>query len=424
MEQKKKLVSILAGIMAGIMLLSLLLSLLASSVSALSSSEIKDQIDDLKAGYDGIQEQIKDLEENLKENTNQLQDMMARKDGIDQQIGLLYAQISNIEQQVSAYNLMIADKQEELDLAQQHLDKLSQQYKDRIRAMEEQGDLSYWSVIFQASSFADLLDRLNIVAEIANSDKMRIESMKQAAQEVAEAREKLAQEKLELEESKQILEEAQAVLEAKRNEADALLQDMIAKGDEFEQMMKEAEEEEQKALEEIAKKEEEYDKQKYQEWYQAWLATSKPPTTTKPGGPGNLVDGVVWYDPLPSYLYVSSEFGYRTHPVTGEVQSYHRGIDLPHYKGTPIYAARTGVVTVAQWGTTQGWYVTINHGDGYISTYMHMTHYIVKKGDFVTAGQIIGYVGTSGRSTGYHLHFGIAYNGTYHNPRKFIDFPG
>ena len=98
----------------------------------------------------------------------------------------------------------------------------------------------------------------------------------------------------------------------------------------------------------------------------------------------------------------------------------HNGVDLACSQGTPIYASRSGQVTTATYGKDAGYYVSINHGDGFASVYMHMTHYVVKAGSYVSQGQLIGYVGSTGASTGPHLHFGISYNGTYVNPMKYI----
>jgi murein DD-endopeptidase MepM/ murein hydrolase activator NlpD len=98
----------------------------------------------------------------------------------------------------------------------------------------------------------------------------------------------------------------------------------------------------------------------------------------------------------------------------------HKGVDLAAPKGTPIYATRSGYVNVATYHSTAGNYVTINHRDGFTSVYMHMTHYVVSPGQEVKAGQLIGYVGSTGRSTGPHLHFGIHYKGEYVNPMDYI----
>ena len=126
-----------------------------------------------------------------------------------------------------------------------------------------------------------------------------------------------------------------------------------------------------------------------------------------------------WIKPLKSYT-LTSPFGMRVHPITG-VLKMHEGIDMSAPQGTPIYAAKSGKVTrTAFQAGGAGYYVTINHGDGFSSVYMHMTHYIVSPNQYVSAGQVIGYVGSTGGSTGPHLHFGIAYNGTYVNPLNYI----
>ncbi len=428
MDKRKKFVAIFAGIMAAFMLLSLLLGLFASSASAASSSEIQNQIDELEKQNATLSQQISNLENSLTQNTNELRDMVARKDGIDQQISLLHAQMSIVSAQVSAFNLLIADKQEELDIAEENLDRLYEEYKDRIRAMEEQGDLNYWSVIFKASSFADLLDRLNMVVEIANSDRKRLEKLEIAAQEVADAREALVTEKAVLEQTKQALEATELVLEVKRAESDALLKEMIAKGEEFDRLLQESEDQQSNLMAEIAKKNEEYDDALYQEW----LATSVPPTTLPPipttppkpsvGGNGYVPSDAVWYNPLGNAWYrITDRFGDRIHPILG-IWAPHDGIDMAAPAMTPIYATRTGVVVIAGWDNSAGNYVSINHGDGFSSIYMHQTYFVVSVGEFVSAGQIIGNVGTTGGSTGNHLHFGIAYDGTWVNPEFYIDF--
>jgi len=124
--------------------------------------------------------------------------------------------------------------------------------------------------------------------------------------------------------------------------------------------------------------------------------------------------------PAPSYTRISDDYGYRIHPIL-KTKQFHNGIDMACAEGTEIYASRGGVVAVAAYQENgAGSYVQINHGDGYSSVYMHMTHYIVSAGDYVAAGQVIGYVGSTGLSKGNHLHFGISYDGTYVNPLEYL----
>jgi murein DD-endopeptidase MepM/ murein hydrolase activator NlpD len=410
----KKFVTFLAGLMAAIILLSLLLSIFASTVHAASSSEIKDQIEEMKKEQEEIRKQKKELEAKRKQNQKDIKSMVAEKNNYDQQVALLFAEISSTNDLISAYNLLIADKQNEMDTAQQLLDDLNKAYKERIRAMEEEGELSYWSVLFEASSFADFLDRLNMIQEIASADRRRLEQLDAAAKEVEQTREILAQEKASLEQTKVELEATQAELEAKSAEASKLLNDLVAKGDEYLAYVQDCEEQNRQMMEEIANKQEEYDKAKYSEW----LATSVPPTV-RPGGKPNTVNGVTWYCPTQNYR-ITSPFGMRIHPVYG-YPKMHTGIDLAAPFNTPIYASRPGVVVWAGWGDTGGWWVKLDHGDGFATTYLHMTRYVVKVGDFIQAGQLVGYMGSTGVSTGSHLHFGVMYNGEWVDPLKYIN---
>ena len=137
---------------------------------------------------------------------------------------------------------------------------------------------------------------------------------------------------------------------------------------------------------------------------------------------GNTGSNATWLRPC-SYVMVTSPFGPRDieDQVSG-ASKYHQGIDLGAAEGTPIYATRTGRVSIASYSNSAGYYVSINHGDGFSSIYMHMTRYVVSSGQAVSAGQLIGYVGSTGISSGPHLHFGISKNGVYVNPAYYINF--
>ena len=434
MNNRKRLVSILAGIMAAVMLLTLIIGLLPTRASAASSSEIRKQINELKAQKKEIEEQIKQVQDDYEKNKDDIADIVARKNVIDQEIGLLSAQIININEQISAFNTLIADKQEELDGAQDRFDLLSQENKVRIRTMEEEGSLSYWEVLFKANDFSDLLDRLNMVEEIAASDQRRLEELNQAALAVEEAQTQLEVEKAELQLTKNELDETQAQLDEKKKEADALLLELLARADELKALEAEYSEKEAEFLKEIAAKEQEYNEAKLAEWL-AYMATytTVPPETAAPseGGNTNGSSGTNsgnnsgsgassgWLVPC-SYVKLTSPFGNRTSPTAG-ASSYHQGVDLAAPQGTPVYASRAGRVTVAGYGSAAGYYVTINHLDGFSSIYMHLNNYVVSSGQTVSAGQLIGYVGRSGVATGYHLHFGISYNGAYVNPASYVN---
>lgn len=438
MKNRKKLVSLLAGIMAAVLLLTLIFSILPMRAAAASSSEIRKQINSLQEDRKDIKNQITELQAQYDATSDEISGIVARKNVIDQEIGLLHAEIININEQISAYSVLIADQQEELDAAQARYNQLNADCKTRIQAMEEEGTISYWEVLFKANDFSDLLDRLNMVEEITTADTRRLQELSDAAHQVEVAQAELAQEKGELESTRNELDSTQQVLDAKRTEADNLIVELLAKSEELKQMQIDLEAEDEELLAEIARKEQEYNEAKLEEWL-AYMATYVPPTTVAPsipisdpnggssssggssggnsGGSGVTV-GSSWLVPC-SYKRISSPFGFRESPTAG-ASTYHQGVDLSANAGTPIVASRGGTVTVASYSNGAGYYVSINHGDGFSSIYMHMSNYIVSSGQKVNQGQTIGYVGNSGIATGYHLHFGIATGGSYVNPCNYV----
>ena len=426
MKNRKKVVSILAAVLAAVMTVTLFAGLLPTTVDAASSGEIRKQINALKKQRGDIQKDIEDVKKQYEANEDELMDIVSRKNVIDQEIGLLHAEIRNIEEQIGAFNVMIADKQDELDTAEERLGELEKQNRSRIRTMEEEGEVSYWEVVFKANSFSDLLDRLNMVEEIAASDKRRLQELADAADDVSVAQADLAVQKQEIEGVRKEQEAAEEELDVKRKEADDLIAELISKGFALEDLEEKYRQQKQDLQDDIAQKEKEYNQAKHAEWL-AYMATytTQAPATIAPNDPNSGVSGggsapssSGWLVPC-SYRKLTSPFGHRKSPTAG-ASTFHQGVDLAGPAGTPIYASRTGIVTTATFSRSAGYYVTINHGDGFSSIYMHMTNYVVSPGQAVSAGQVIGYMGSTGISTGNHLHFGISYNGSYVNPALYI----
>lgn len=432
MKNKKFWISLLAMILVGSLMLSLILMILPTPADARSSSEIKDQIAEMEKENKELEQQIEDLREQQSQNRTEIKEIVSERNLVEQQVGLLYAQINNMNEQISAYNVLIADKQEELTKAQNHLKELNEKNKARIRAMEEDGSLSYWSVLFQANSFSDLLDRLNMIEEIAASDQRRLKEMSEAAKEVAEAEQVLVTEREELKAAKEELASTQAELDIKRAEAEELLRQLLAKGEEYDRMESELEDKLGNLEVEIGKMEVELDEAIYREQ----MATATVAPTIRPGSNAGIgvagkpitdSNGIQWLMPC-DYFRVASAFGWRVHPVYKDWR-FHNGVDLAAWclmkdDGTtdsPIIATRAGVVVISKYHSAAGWYVTIDHLDGYRSTYMHMCcKPAVNVGDYVVAGQYLGCIGTTGTSTGDHLHFGIYLNGDPVNPMDYI----
>ena len=375
---------------------------------AASSAEIQKEIDALEEKNAAIQKEIDAIQSQYDANYSDMEAMVEQKSAIDQEMTLLSDKIETTNQQISAYSQLIADTQEELDKAKEELRTLSEQHRERVRVMEEKGNLTYWEVIFEANSFTDLLDRLNMVEEINASDRRRIEQMRIAADIVSATQMNLESEKSALESTRVQLAADEEALEEKRAESDELLHELEKKAEEYELLLAQSEVLQDDLMQEIAAKEKELKEAKYDE-YLAKLALQgeNPPSDA------------TWVTPVSGWT-LTSPFGMRLHPVLGYYRM-HNGIDMACAQGTPIYATRAGKVTVASYQAGgAGNYVSINHLDGFSSIYMHMTHYVVSAGQTVSQGQLIGYVGSTGISTGPHLHFGISYAGTYVNPLAYI----
>ena len=378
------------------------------AAKAATTSEIKEEITDLKVENAVIQAQIDAVRSQYNANASEIQALVDKKNAVDQEIALLHEQIINVNEQLRIYGQMIADTQERLDESNAKLNQLNRQYKDRIRAMEEEGEITYWQVIFQSSSFTDFLDRMNMVDEIAAADTRRLLDLQIAAANVEENQRILNEEMADLQETRQMLADSEEMLSVKRTESDDILRELIAKQTEFQVLLDQSEALQNELMNELAQKQKELQAAQYkEELVKMALRGENPPSNA------------TWLEPVSGYT-ITSPFGYRKAPTAG-ASTYHQGIDMACPTGTPIYATRSGTVTKASYQAGgAGYYVSINHGDGFGSIYMHMTRYVVSEGQTVSQGQLIGYVGSTGVSTGPHLHFGISYGGTYVNPMAYL----
>ena len=376
--------------------------------AAASSAQIQKQINGLKTKKAELQKEIDAIQQQYDANFSDMEALVAEKNTIDREMTLISSKIEATNEEIAAYSQLIADTQDELDDAQEELRLLSEAHRERVRAMEEEGELTYWEVLFEANSFTDLLDRLTMIEEINAADRRRIEQMRVAADIVTATQMNLNSEKRALEETREELAEDEKVLEEKSGQYYELLYELEQKAEEFEILIAESEILQEELMMEIAAKEKDLKEAKHDE-YLAKLALQgdNPPSNA------------AWVTPVSGFR-LTSAFGMRKHPVL-KVTRMHNGVDMACAQGTPIYATRSGKVTRTSYQAGgAGNYVSINHLDGFSSVYMHMTHYVVSEGQNVSQGQLIGYVGSTGISTGPHLHFGISYAGTYVNPLAYI----
>ena len=359
-----------------------------------------------------------------------------KKNLVEQQLNVLNQQIQVSENLLAQYARQITEKEAELEQAKAKEAEYQAEFEQRVRAMEERGNVSYWSVLFQASDFSDLLDRIDMIGEIMDADD-------QVLDQLAEARQAVVQAKADLEASRQGQQETlaqqqsqQAQLQAQQAEVDQLIQEIATQGDVYAKQIEKLEATQDDVAQQIAEAEAIYQKQlaaekaaaekaaaekaaaekaaAEQAAKAAQAAAQKAAQQQKQQSSGSSASGsqssqttasasgFLW--PIASSHRVTSPFGWRTHPITGR-RNLHGGIDIAAPNGTPIMASKAGVVVISQYGSSYGNYVVISHPDGTRTLYAHMSQRNVSAGDTVRQGQTVGLVGSTGSSTGNHLHF-------------------
>ncbi len=423
MQQYKRMIR---SMIASILILSILSGFAFLVVhAAKTADELQQEIDELQSKSEEIEAEREALEQEIEANRNKTLTIVEQKAQVDREIELARREVENVNEQIHSYNLLIAEKQAELDKLKTDQTNLLTAYQKRMRAMQERGNISYFEVMIQAKSFADMLNCRVMIEEIARADQRMMDEIRDMALVVMAAKDALAAEKLNIELKKEELAEAEAVLADKRAESDALLIQLYADKENLIEECEKIIEAEASLSEQIAALEAERTELLYQEWLAAQnqnngqqndstnndSSNSSPPSTNQS-----------FAFPMAYCTMLTSAYGYRIHPITGNY-AFHNGVDLAAGTGTEIYATKSGTVTTAEENYVYGNYVVINHLDGYSSLYGHMTRFTVGEGDYVEQGELIGYVGSTGWSNGPHLHFTLYYNGSSVNPMNYISIP-
>ena len=363
-----------------------------TGVSAVTQSEIDElqsEADDLSAQKSMVQKQLNSLAANKK-------NVMQRKSLLDEQISLTQAEISNVEEQVRQYERMIADMEQQI---REEETRVAQQYETfcvRVRAMEERGDITLWSILFDSESFADFLAAIDFISEIMESDTRLLEELKAA-------REMVIAQKKDLESALNDVQRTKVSLESKNNE----LTGQLTEANNLIIQIEENEEEYQETLDAIRAEEEAVQQEilrKSQE-----LAAQQ--------GTQTVLGGYIW--PVESRR-ITSPFGMRMHP-TKKRQLMHNGVDIGGVGFTSkVKAAKSGTVITSKKNNSYGEYVVISHGSGNTTLYAHLSKRSVKEGDVVQQGDVIGITGSTGNSTGPHLHFEINENSDRIDPLQYL----
>lgn len=368
----------------------------ASPALAVSQAEIdalEEQRDALKAERESMQADIDALK-------NEQAGILEQKRALDEQNEVYRQELELIEEQVSLYTRLVDEKAAELDEATAAEEEQLATYKQHVRAMEENGKYTYLSIIFGSRSLSELMSNLDMIGEIMEADK-RIYDQYTAAREKAE------EIKAEYEVTLEQLSEKQDEYEAEKVELDAKIAEASAM---IEQLEAEISTNYDLYLEVLAQEEalESDIQNKIAELERQEAASSITSTGS-----------YIW--PLPGYS-PGSAYGWRMHPIFNEMR-FHAGEDIGAPSGTPILAADSGVASVyPDNGNGYGNYIMINHGGGRVTLYAHMSAFAISGGATVTQGQVIGYVGSTGNSTGPHLHFEVRVNGATTDPKQYFNF--
>ena len=358
-------------------------------------------IDKLKNNASDLSQQKKELQSKISALSDDIANNMKKKELLDSEISVLSSEISNVESQISTYAELITQTEAELLDAQEREAAQYELFCKRVRAMEERGTISYWSVLFKADSFTDLLSRLDFINEIMDSDQKVIQDLQDLQAEIEEKKESLETQKAESEAAKAELVSKKSELNKQREAANALVAQLRASKSEYQEDMDDLSAEAEAVQAQILK-----------------LSKELAAQQAAQGKPSNAaLGGYIW--PVSSRR-ITSTFGGRASPG-GIGSTNHKGIDIGGVGYTSeIHAAKAGTVIVSQYSRSYGNYVVVSHGSGNTTLYAHMSSRKVSVGQYVNQGDVLGITGSTGNSTGPHLHFEITENGTRINPLKYL----
>ena len=402
-----------------LMCASVLLFLPWTEVRVRASTQ--DEIDAVKAELAELGKQIEAQQSVINQLTENKGRVVDRKIAIDGKIDLTLRQIDLINKQVEIYDGIIDEKQSELEDAQEVESEQSALLRARMRAMEENGNYSYISFLFEASSFSDFLARIGDISDIMRYDKDLEEHYMSAREDVATIKHSYEDAQLEQEELVRELDTKKTELDGMIKAAYQLMDNIDEQSDnaqaEYDAIAKVRAESEAELNALVKKLAEEEAARKAAE--EAARRAQQQQTTGGYSGGSSAVatGGFAW--PVPGCSLITSRFGRRVSPTAG-ASSYHGGLDIGAGQGSTIVAARAGTVVLASYNGGYGNCVMIDHGGGVVTLYGHMQSYAVSYGQSVSAGQTIGYVGSTGVATGPHCHFEIRINGAQTDPAPYF----
>ena len=415
---KKSLRSVFCALLAA--------AALAASLPAYAVSQA--EIDDLQKKLDALEQQAQEQQDVINDLTSQKARFITRKLALDNKIEINRQMIELIGEQIEIYDEIIAEKQAELDKALEKETTQTELLRSRIRAMEENSSYSYASFIFDSSSVTELLSRIGDVNDIMHYDKTLEEEYMAAREDVESIKKSYEEARHEQELLQKELDTKQAELDAQVEAAYTMIADIETLSDdaqaEYDAIAEEeakAEETLQEAIRKRAAEQAKYNQNNNSNngggGNSGGSGGNSGGGGSSGGGSATSLSNLQW--PVPSCTLITSRFGYRVAPTTG-ASTYHGGLDIGAGMGASIVAAGAGDVIYAGANGGYGNCVMIDHGNGVVTVYAHMSSIGVSYGQYVTAGQYVGAVGSTGVSTGPHCHFEIRINGAQTDPAAYF----
>lgn len=383
----------------------------------------------LKEVRKSIQSKQQELEKSKKEE----KDLSDKISSMDKQISSKEADISKLESAISDAETQMDTLKKELKEAEEKAEQQDEDLNARLRNMYKNGSVGFLDVLFDSDDISEFLTNLDMVQKVYSQDKDTLKELKATCDEIDSKKQEIASLQTELDESKKLAEEEKAELKEDKATAEKQKEQVATEADLTEEQLEDLEAYEDSLEAQIRA---EQAKAQQAASSSSSSSSSKPSSSSsskpnssssssssssKPSTNGKITTykGISMMWPAPSYYYMSSKYGYRTHPITG-AKKLHGGVDLAAPAGSPILAAQSGKVIVATYHWSFGNYIIVDHGNGYSTLYAHCSKLLVSRGQKVSQGQQIAKVGTTGSSTGNHLHFEVRINGARTNPMPYI----
>lgn len=394
MKKNKIIISIISLLVAIVFIVTFIAAVFPSGAANLNQ-QLKD-----------AQNQKKAAQQQLSSIQSQKKTAQADKDKIDSEIASLNSQINSVQAELNETNSKLAVKEGELAYAEEACEQQFQSFKTRARIMYENGPSTYIEILFSSGSFSEFLSNIEIIRNLLDYDNQVLEERKAVREEIAVQKAEIESIKAEQETRRQTLSEMQSTLKTKQAAQSTIIANLASQEEVIRKQVEQQEAEEARIQRLIS---------------QAVASQSAASQSTKSSTLSTITasgtGSMQW--PCPSTKSITSQFGTREHPIQG-VTKMHNGIDIAGAYGVDIVAADSGTVLFSGNSSSYGKYIVISHGSGITTLYAHCSQLLVSAGSSVNKGQVIAKVGSTGQSTGPHLHFEVSVNGARQNPLNYV----